>query len=239
MGLKRAGNIIDFAILYHYCSVAEFLQKANDNLSFHQPINTRENHHEEAKKSSITITEERPITSLSLSRYLHERKISLEVASTFCREVSYNLNDKNYFGIGFKNDSNGYEIRSPNFKCSSTAKDITTINKGAGEAHVFEGFFDFLSFIQIHKNQPQISSDFVILNSVSFFEKSRPFFEQHKVIRLYFDRDTTGQNYSRYALSLSDKYKDESGLYQHHKDLNEMLTNFGKSPRQKRDQKLH
>jgi hypothetical protein len=37
--------------------------------------------------------------------------------------------------------------------------------------------------------------------------------EQHDPIRLYLDRDTTGRNYSRYALSVSNKYKDESGLY--------------------------
>ncbi len=53
--------------------------------------------------------------------------------------------------------------------------------------------------------------------------------EAHEAVNLYFDRDTTGQNYSRYALSLSDKYKDESHLYQHHKDLNDWLVNSGKA----------
>ncbi len=81
----------------------------------------------------------------------------------------------------------------------------------------------------INKNQHQIPTDFVILNSVSFFEKARPFMEEHECIRLYFDHDTTGQNYSRYALSLSNKYKDESHLYRCHNDLNEWLINFGKA----------
>ena len=44
--------------------------------------------------------------------------------------------------------------------------------------------------------------------------------EEHKDIRLYLDRDTARQNYSNYALSLSNKYKDESHLYKLYKDLN-------------------
>ena len=85
----------------------------------------------------------------------------------------------------------------------------------------------------IHKNQQQNVSDFVILNSVSFFEKARPFMEEHQDIKLYLDHDSTGQNYSRYALSISNKYKDESILYTQHKDLNDWLLNFGKSSKKK------
>ena len=81
----------------------------------------------------------------------------------------------------------------------------------------------------IHQNQQQIVSNFVILNSVSFFEKARQFMEEHGTIRLYLDRDSTGQNYSRYALSISNKYRDESFLYKGYKDINEWLVTYGKS----------
>lgn len=63
----------------------------------------------------------------------------------------------------------------------------------------------------------------MILNSVSFFEKARPFIENHETIKLYLDRDLTGQNCSRYALTLSDKYHDESNLYKDYKDVNDWL----------------
>lgn len=52
--------------------------------------------------------------------------------------------------------------------------------------------------------------------------------EQHEVINLYLDRDRTGQNCTRDALSLNKKYKDKSSLYQHHKDLNDWVMNIGK-----------
>jgi len=97
---------------------------------------------------------------------------------------------------------------------------------------------DFLSFIAIQQNQEQIQSDSLVLNSVSFFEKARPFMEKHKVINLYLDRDKTGQNCTRYALSLSEKYKDRSNLYQHYKDLNDWLINIGKAQKKSLRQKL-
>jgi len=229
-GLGKGGNIIDFAILYNNCTVGEFLHQLSRNLSFQKsPVKQLDKQADREPESKIIILQEKALSSFSLLRYLHQRRLPMDLVERYCREVKYELNGKEYFGIGFKNNSGGYEIRNPYFKASSSPKDITTFNNGAKEASVFEGFTDFLSFMAIHKNQPQIPSDFVILNSVSFFEKARSFMEEHECIRLYLDRDRTGQNCSRYALSLNNKYKDESCLYQHHNDLNDWLVNFGKA----------
>jgi hypothetical protein len=115
--------------------------------------------------------------------------------------VGHKLNDKVYYGIGFKNDSGGYEIRNPIFKTNSSPKDMTTIINNVKEASVFENFFDFLYFMAIHKDQVKVESDFLILNSLAFFEKARPFMEQHSTIRLYLDRHTAGQKCGQYAQS--------------------------------------
>lgn len=238
-GLGKGGNIIDFAILYNNCTVGEFLHQLSGNLSFQKPLTKHLDEQADSNpESKIKILQEKTVSSFSLLRYLHQRRLPIDLVERHCREVKYELNGKEYFGIAFKNNSGGYEIRNPYFKASSSPKDITTFNNGAKEATVFEGFTDFLSFMAIHKNQPKIWSDYVILNSVSFFEKARPFMEEHECIRLYLDRDITGQNYSRYALSLSNKYKDESCLYQHHNDLNDWLVNFGKAQKKSLGHKL-
>ncbi len=80
----------------------------------------------------------------------------------------------------------------------------------------------------LNKNQDQVENDFIILNSVSFFEKARPFMEKNASVKLYLDRDETGNKFSKYGLSISDQYSDESNLYKHHKDFNNWLINFGK-----------
>ena len=82
--------------------------------------------------------------------------------------------------------------------------------------------------MSLNKNQDPVENDFVILNSVSFFEKARLFMEKHISVRLYLDRDETGNKFSKYALAISNKYTDESDLYKHHKDFNNWLINFGK-----------
>ena len=86
---------------------------------------------------------------------------------------------------------------------------------------------DFLSFKKVYQNTPENRFDFVVLNSVAFFETARPFMEKHNAIRLYLDRDAAGQNCSNYALSLDSKYKDESSLYKNYKDFNDWLMNIG------------
>ncbi len=233
-GIGKGGNIIDFGLEYHHCTIGELLQKLAADFSFRQPI-LRQSPEQlnENDESKIKIIKEGLLSSFALIHYLQERRIPIDIAERFCKEIKYELNGKEYFGIGFKNDSGGYEIRNPYFKASSSPKDVTTFNNNAKEAVVFEGFTDFLSFMTIQKNQQQNTSDFMILNSVSFFEKARPFMEEHDAIKLYLDQDTTGQNYSRYALSLGDKYKDESHLYQHHKDLNDWLVNSAKAQKKK------
>lgn len=61
--------------------------------------------------------------------------------------------------------------------------------------------------------------------------------ENREAINLYLDNDSTGQNCSRYALSLSNKYHDESGLYQPYKDVNEWLLKTGKLQKKNLKQK--
>lgn len=236
-GLGKGGNLIDFGILYHNCTVSEFLQKVNINFSLQQPAFLHPNKNI-ATENKIKILEDYPLTSPVLLRYLEERKIPVEIAEQFCLEVRYELNDKNYFGIGFKNNSGGFEIRNPYFKTSSSPKDITTINNGSDEAIVFEGFIDFLSFKTTTKNLPENGQDFVVLNSVSFFERARLFMENHKHIRLYLDRDLTGINCTQHALSLSSKYKDESTLYKNHNDFNDWIMNPAKAPKKSLGRKL-
>jgi DNA primase len=227
-GIGKGGNLIDFAILYNNCTIGEFLKRLGNNLSFHQPISTSLLKEHPATDSRIKIVNERPLTSFVLRRYLYQRRIPIEVAKQFCKEVIYELSNKKYFAIGFKNNAGGYELRNSFFKGSSSPKDVTIFDNNAEEVAVLEGFFDFLSFIAIGQNGVQVRSNFLVLNSVSFFEKARPFMEQHEVINLYLDHDKTGQNCTQYALSLSKKYIDKSGLYRHYKDLNDWMMNIGK-----------
>ncbi len=133
--------------------------------------------------------------------------------------------------MGFPNNSGGYELRNQYFKGSAAPKDVSIISQGASEIKVFEGFFSFLSYLTLMKKdfvkmipkEPAVQSNFLILNSLSFLEKSRSLLEDHAVIDLYLDRDSAGLEATKKALHWSPRYKDQSHLYKDHKDLNDLL----------------
>jgi hypothetical protein len=230
-GDGKGGNMIDFGILYHKCTVSELLKRMNKSFSFQQQKIHVKEEDEETKK--IKVINAKEISSLVLIRYLHKRRIPIELATKFCKEIDYELYGKNYFAIGFKNDAGGYELSNEKFKASSSPKDITQIKNDAEKLTVFEGFFNFLSYQAIHQKQEQPTTDFLILNSTSFFQKSLPLMQSRKSVHLYLDCDTTGQKCIQKALAIDkQKFIDESHLYKNYKDLNDWMMHIGQSQKQ-------
>lgn len=220
-GMGKGGNLVDFGMLYFHCTAMEFLKSLQGNFSLHQPalVNPTQN----KTDGQIKVLEYYIIASIHLISYLEKRKIPLAIADKYCREVRYELNGKTFYGIGFKTDSGSYEIRNPFLKLASSPKSITTICNGSKILTVLEGFFDFLSYQVMAQKNVLSSSDFIVLNSLSFFEKSRPVMEKYERVHLYLDNDNAGQNCSRLAISWGNKFVDESKLYKGFKDLNEWL----------------
>ncbi|MES1221938.1 MAG: toprim domain-containing protein, partial [Bacteroidota bacterium] len=184
-----------------------------------------------APSGKIIVLESREISDPSLKNYLEKRKIPLAVASLFCKEILFELYGKKLLAIGFKNNSGGYELRSQNFKGSSTPKEPLLITgNDKKDLAVFEGFFSFLSFISFQQSEnskkielPEVQTGFLILNSISFFEKSRELMERFDRIHLFLDRDKMGLKCTSDALTWSKKYVDQSHCYKGYKDLNDCL----------------
>lgn len=235
----KGGNLIDFGTQYLKCPVAEFLQRlfgqSMPSFSFHPPKETGHSHtilpspageKKENSESKIIIVNSRSLANKILLGYLHKRNIPQEIASHSCREVELLLYGKKQTVIGFQNNAGGYELRSPNFKGSSSPKDITFIDNGAKSLAVFEGFFNYLSYLTVNLNAAEPHTNFLVLNSLSFFEKSRNLMEKHERVNLYLDRDKAGINCVQEALKWNQHlYKDQSHLYSNHKDLNDWLVN--------------
>jgi len=228
-GLMAGGNPVDFLLRYHRCSVSELLERMNVSFSPNQLYLHEPDLHEgwAGLDSKLTVKDVRPLYAYPLKNYLHERSIPIAVADSFCKEVSYEINGRSYYGIGFQNDAGGWEIRNKNFKQSSAPKDITCLGSGAASVHVFEGFMDFLSYQALHPYEDPRMVDFVVLNGAGLFDRALPFLEQHSCVYLWLDRDVTGLAYRDYALSLGSCFRDESGLYEKFKDLNDWLRNKG------------
>jgi hypothetical protein len=245
-GTGTGGDFIDFGKLYHNCFTAELLNRLPEGLlraspsafSFHPPLDAGEKKVPDAGK--ILVTDVHNLSSISLLNYLRKRKIPAEIASTFCKEVTFLLYGKKHTVIGFPNNSGGYELRSENFKGSSSPKDISFFNRNEQHASIFEGFFNFLSYETFRQKQslllPDVTfrqSNIVVLNSLSFFQKSQELIEKHLQVNLFLDRDPAGQRFTAEALARDRlKYIDRSSLYKSYKDLNDFLVSQGHELRQ-------
>lgn len=242
-GEGKGGNLIDFGTRYLKCTVNELLVKLQGNkpaqaFSFHPPLQAGEK--KDTSTGKILILDDRRLAAPFLFQYLQKRCIPVEIAEQFCREVDFLLYEKKYTAIGFKNDSGGYELRNQFFKGSSSPKDITFLDYGQEKnLTVFEGFFNYLSFHSIRQNH-FAPTNFLVLNSLSFFEKSREKMEAHQQISLFLDTDTAGKKLTQLALQWDNtKYLDRSKLYQNRKDLNEWLVHKEHQPKQSHGIRRH
>ncbi|MDF2188678.1 toprim domain-containing protein [Paraflavitalea sp. CAU 1676] len=231
-GEGKGGNIIDFGVAFHKQTVSDFLHRLDG------PGQKPVTHHQKSSKAaqeqedSIKINAVKPIHSLPLIKYLRDRRIPLPLAQQFLQEVNYSLRDKNYYALGFRNDQGGYELRNQYIKASSSPKASTFIDQEADRVAVFEGFFDFLSHKAITDAQTQQSTNYLILNSASFFEQQLPRMQQHQQVNLFLDNDTTGNKMTAAALALDpNRFNDQRELYKDYNDLNAWCQHQGKSVR--------
>lgn len=228
------GTNTDFMKKYLNASVNEVLVWAeSQSFSSFQKQNIPDRKFENQSKN-YEILDVNEIRHPALLEYLSERKVGDQ--TQFLHEIHYRMNDKNYFGIGFKNDSGGYEIRNKYSKICLDKKDVSTIKNGSESLRVFEGFFDFLSFKNVEEFLQKEPADYLILNSVSMISKIKKSLDNYENIELYFDNDEAGNRAVEMIKNENEIAEDCRVLYSDFKDLNDWLIH--KNPSNERQVKL-
>lgn len=222
-GLGKGGDLIDLGEMLFNCSTSEFLEKLNKNSFSFDPHSSHKNNVENNSDSGIHVTEIKKVTNINLLNYIKSRGIKPQIALNYLNEVHYNVKGRNYYALGFKNDSGGYELRNEYYPSTVSPKDITTIKKNNHSLAVFEGFFDFLSIFQTKIIPPGIA-DFLVLNSLAFIPRAQKHFWSYERIYLFLDNDNAGKKAAQQIQKLELKdVVDNSHHYQKHNDLNEFL----------------
>lgn len=218
-GTGKGGSIIDFCLEYYQKDFTEIVQL----LSGQANMPARKFPEIPGGAQPILVTGEKPITSPALLGYLKSRGIPTQIAEEYLKEVNFSLNGKSLFALGFKNDLGGYEIRNQFFKGSSTPKAVSSISNRHGRLAVFEGFFDFLSYLTLRSETKWPITDYLILNSLSLLERSIPLVLDYQAVSLYLDNDSAGQKATKYLLDKSQIFQDGSVHYKGCQDLNEFV----------------
>ena len=217
------GKIINLVCKMYNCDVAKTLQiigNENQIFLFSQSENTIH--------QTIKINHTQSLQNKALIQYLENRKIPFKVALKYVSESYYTLDgtNKKYFGIVFKNDLNGYEIRNKYFKGCTELKSITSIKvENSKQLNVFEGFFDFLSAMVYFKTDKP-NHNTIILNSTTCIKQIENSLIDYEKINLFLDNDKTGINTVKFIQSKNQNSINQSAkLFPKFKDFNEFLCN--------------
>lgn len=172
------------------------------------------------KGENYRITKVQEVRHAALLDYLEYRKVFEQ--KDLVKEIHYEIGEKQGFGIGFENQSGGFEIRNPYSKICFGKKDITLIQSSAksSEIAIFEGFFDYLTYRNL-ENSKVPSCDFLILNSTAMLFKAEEILKNYSKIFLFLDNDENGKSTK---LKIQNQYKsieDCSLIYHDFNDLNE------------------
>ena len=231
-GITRGGTNVDLVMLVRRCT----RQEAYRFLGKLMPESERARVQRPAAepKSEIGIKTVREIRSKYLIQYLESRKIPLDLARRYLKEVILFDPARNvhYTLLGIPNNAGAYALRGPDGFKGTTKSDITTINKegkisarpSTGKVAVFEGMFDFLSW-RVMQSSELPTCDAVILNSVNNLAKAADYLGRHDSATCFLDNDAAGE---RCYQAVRDMMKgkeviDMSDLYGGYKDLSEML----------------
>lgn len=129
----------------------------------------------EKPEARFSFKKARPIFSYGLKDYLEDRGISINIAKTYLEEIRYYDREKKqeYFSLGIKNNSGGYALRNKLGKVILAPNDMKYIpsNVTTETILIFEGTFDFLSYLMIKKTSV-LNDDVVILNTLAFTRKA-------------------------------------------------------------------
>lgn len=227
-GDGNGGNVIDFVMQHETTDLSGSLSFL-DALDITSYTNTRVAQY---FGDEVKIKKVQELQNPALLDYLKDRRISLDVAKKYLKEVYYIADKKHYFALAMQNDKQGYEIRNKYFKGGLKSKEITTLNHsngGNGQISLFEGFMDFLSVLT-EQGIEELKTDAIILNSTSQIESAIQTIEVRKYSKVFafLDNDDAGRKALQMLHDAHDDVKDLSHLYKGYNDPNEKLTTLTK-----------
>ena len=225
-GEGAGGNAIDFVMKLFNIRFKEallWIKNEVESFSFHQPKQDLINR-EINKDTTYQIHKEKVLQNHILTEYLKARCLDIELCEKYLVEVHYQLNSKKYFGVGFKNDLGGIEIRNKYAKLCLGKKWYTSIKNKSNQLIVLESWSDFISLMMLFpKTESQFC--FVVLNSLSMLNKLDNVYEKYEKVFLALDNDEAGTKATqKYLEILGAKCTDIRYLYKNgSKDLNDYL----------------
>jgi hypothetical protein len=230
-GIGKGGNIIDFGLAYwknlSFEEVLEKIQRVCDQVSIsnNSAAYLRTRRHA-VKLPYYKIAEIKELgNNPAITDYLKERRI-WNVAEGRLKEIYYYCEDekktrKSFFAAGWQNETGSWEVRNKYFKGCVGNKGITLITGSTPSLLVFEGYFNYLSWVS--ENPKLLNQTVLVLNSRSFLQMACQIAKEYKAVSLFLDRDKTGFEATILFKQAVPQAADQSLIYEDYNDYNERL----------------
>jgi len=233
-GDAKGGNIIDIAaLIWNNQNIKEVVARINEmysEIDVSALLQKKAKLEHIPKKTAHEIVRIQPLgNNFAISGYLQERGV-YEAAqqSGLLKEVYYdhiseNGTKKRFFGVGWQNESGGWEIRSKYGKTCIAQKDILVRNGTSGTANVFEGMMDYLSALT--EKMASYSDAAIVLNGLAMSEKAIARLREitPRETKLFLDNGTGGDRFTKTIMQEIPKAIDMRGLYSGYGDYNEKI----------------
>lgn len=157
----------------------------------------------------------KPLQKINLLAYAYKRGITAPTAQKYLKECW--VNDKYYY-LAFQNDKGGYVLRNSFERNNTNMKKvpirnygkggITTISHNSDRVVFFEGFFDFLSWVEYMaaKGKHIEQYNIIVLNSCSNISSILNKLDYYKAIYTFLDNDPKGRETTE---KITSKYPDK------------------------------
>lgn len=226
-GLSEGGNVVGLVCKMFNLNTFEAIKTlSGDDIPHHEPIVYT--NPAKKPKQGVNILKANPeIINHHLILYLKSRKINVGLVQN-CKQLfqlEYEVNDKRYFALGFRNNKGGYEIRNSLTKIASSPKGVTTINGTSDSVNIFEGFMDYLTALS-YFSIPLPTHTSIILNGVGQVKGIIPDLEKYKTVNLFLDNDNAGIETVKLITSNHPNTINRSQeIYSDYKDFNDFINN--------------
>ena len=229
-GEGKGGNIIDFGLRYWKgLAFPEVLEKivltCDSGVPSHAGRANYSRQSAKQKEPNYGILEVGELgNNVAILNYLESRCV-LSIAEGRLKEIYYYIEGEDkkrskFFGAGWQNETGAWEIRNLHFKGCLGHKAISFIPNSEKRLAVFEGFFDYLSWLTENTFAPD---SVLILNSVALLQAGIAKAESFPEINLYFDNDPSGRQATLDFIAALPWAIDRSGIYAGCKDYNEFI----------------
>ena len=242
-GDGSGGGVIDLVMRLENCSretAIGRLRQIREQGTMFTAIPPRRERLPLERRPALSVYSAGPVRSGELIEYAASRGISREIFSAYCCEVIMRSGRRFYSYVGFPNSDGGYVLRSHQGKrCTSafptfiSTEGVLCSSPSSGRVAVFEGFFDFLSLLQLcGRTVPDC--DVCVLNSVTNLDKALPFILSHGYVETYLDNDEAGRKATERiragVLARTGRMDDMACHYSGFNDVNDYLKAKGNTP---------